>query len=752
MVEFKKGLTVSILAYVDNRGGVYHVDGPISLTPEGDPDFAVVPDASGSGGTVYVKDEQESLQPCSHYRGAFSGLMSEVHDTETWNTTRSLGYRPFMASMYLRLCVLDGAVGPRWLAAPPVDTAQRELAEPVNLFQVFSRLPLPDAIDATLYRIGGKESPSGVERFAEHLFQDVDSARLRSIATKRSVSVVRIERMDGLYLNYGRTGLNRDDDLFLIAVEARINRLYRVACALGFGLAPITSSPSEEVCSLLDQRAFRGVTGYVKRMHARSTAPNEWGSPGAIACTPGGEWDVRTRFALMCESLNVVVRLDYTYHCNASTGDFRVGFTAPDFQSMPEVIYDQFAQTWRRLDETERRRVAEEYACRITLVLVAAAFASGIGITSCVIDRVDPREAAPNVVARFERTEFIADVVPVAERLDGRTLLDGAATRLVEKHITYGDPWPVNPPEVMLEPREDTRMLPEVLQDLLLADSASDLEVMERPGDPYMERLLDLRNALDVDPGAAEQGFIQITEELGAACAATELMSDTPLRSEFCESYLGRVILPILIDDQSVRINRVPDALFFAQYELTNMYFKRGEYERALPEARKLLDMASTSMQAHFMLVNVLARLERFQEVIDVVKHGLRVAFDRESIAYLFYRVAFAYWSVGSLDAALACYSLIPEGEQASRLAQSEVAALMAEMGRSTMPDISEVRGVLRREGVTMPPSTELIDQAADAAVLLADNGFFFLANRCVRGLWHIVGNDELGVVSASLG
>lgn len=69
-------------------------------------------------------------------------------------------------------------------------------------------------------------------------------------------------------------------------------------------------------------------------------------------------------------------------------------------------------------------------------------------------------------------------------------------------------------------------------------------------------------------------------------------------------------------------------------------------------------------MQSHFALINVLARLERFDEIIEVARHGLRIASDRSAIGYLFYRLAFAYWNCDQLGLALACYRLVPRGEE----------------------------------------------------------------------------------------
>ena len=51
-----------------------------------------------------------------------------------------------------------------------------------------------------------------------------------------------------------------------------------------------------------------------------------------------------------------------------------------------------------------------------------------------------------------------------------------------------------------------------------------------------------------------------------------------------------------------------------------------------------------------------------------------------------------------------------------------------------------------------MPPVAAVGNQIADAAVQLVDNGFFFLAVRCIYQMWRTMGNDELGALNRSLG
>lgn len=750
IVRFERDAQVSIVGYVDDNGGAYHADRPLTLPPAGEPDLAVVPDENGHEGTVYTKDGHAALQPVTRYHGAFRGLMREVSEDETWNSTRSLAYRPFMASLYLRLCVIDGADAPRAASSAP-DMTPVALEQPVDLMADFMHAALPDAIETLLYRIERKDDPSGIERFAVRLFGDLDQARLRAICASRPPTLAFIEHMDGLYLAFDQAGRSRDDVLFLLDVEARINRLHGVLVELGFGMRPVTSSPSEEACSVMDQKRLRDVTGRVRELVDRAVQPNIWAKPAGVAARPGGEWDVRTRFAQACERLNMTVRLSYVVQCSVDEGVISVRFVMPDATALPRAFYDQAAGAWRVVDEARRKRAAQELSARMALVLAAAAFSAGFSIDTCTVGGRAAADEAPQAVVRFERAAFMAQVLPLAERLQGVSLATHEAADALRPLLHNDEPAAAAQRALYITPGEDKRRLPEALSTLLLADTVDELEVMEDPGDKDMARVMDLRALAVTEPARAYEELAAMVGELEARTAAVELMSDVPLVSQFCESYVGRVLVPLAVGDASARINRVPDALFFAQHELASMFMQAGEYERALPEARKVLDMATTSMQAHFLLVNVLARLGRHEEVVEVVKHGLRFACDREAAAYLLYRGAFSLWHTGEREAALTCYSMIPPGDQLYQLARREMRAFMAEAGITEPVGVEEGYAALERVGLVVPPAHEVVERLVDVAILLTDGGFYHLASRCTLGLCHVVGHDELGVTGRSL-
>lgn len=767
VVEFVGKSHVSLLGYVSVSGEVYKVDRPVNeeSLPD-DPDMQLILDESDSSiGEIAVRGADGTMRSRARVIGSPEGTMREQSDRETWNSTRSLRYGEFMASMFLRYVIFadsenavlgtadgDGLDEGMKNAVDKIKLVK--LPEPVEVLLGFDSTPLPDAIETLLYRIDHTDNPSGIERYAAALMGEVNLSRLRTIAAKTEMSLARIDRSRLFYLNFDRSLLDQDEIDALLAVECRLNRLSGILERIGAGLGPVASSPSFEGCSLFDLWHISKTTNDVPRLLETLSNDNPWAKPGTVACQPGGEWDVRTRFARIVEALNVVTRLDYTYRANVAEGIMLVRFGRTVVDAMPQREYDAQDDAWREVDEPKRAAWATEHDARIALTLAAACFASGTRITRCYVQIAVPDgEQGERVVETysFGRAAYLADCVSVAKDLESMDMDDMPCKHLLEAYEADA-PDMIEPAEVHARPRDDHRPLPPALRDLLLADTADELEVMEEDNDPYVARVVELREQSKVDRAGAFEGFSRLVEELEAKCTVAELLATGPVQTQFCDNQLVRMVLPVMEEDRSVRILRAPDALYFAQHEICSFYAEQEDFERALPEVRRLYDLARSSMQSHFALINVLARLERYDEIIEVARHGLRIASDRPSIGYLFYRLAFAYWNCDQLELALACYRLVPRGEESGGSAQEEMQGLMNEMGVIKPPTFEEAVETIRKAGLELPPVPAVTNQLADAAVQLVDNGFFFLARGCIYQMWRTMGNDELGSLNRSLG
>lgn len=767
VVEFVGKSHISLLGYVSVSGEVYKVDGPVQKVPlPKSPEMKLVLDESDSSiGEILVRGANGAMRACARTVGSPKGAMREQSDHETWNSSRALPYGEFMASMFLRYVIfadpknaLANTVPADELDEGIKNTANKiklvKLPEPVEVFLGFNAAPLPDAIETLLYRVDHADNPSGIERYAAALMSEVDLPRLRTIAAKSEMGLARIDRSKLFYLNFDRSLLDQDEIDMLLAIECRLNRLSGILERIGAGLGPVASSPSFEGCSLFDLWHISKTTNDVPRLLETLSNDNPWAKPGTVACQPGGEWDVRIRFARIVEALNVVTRLDYIYRANVAEGIMLVRFGRTVVDALPQREYDAQDDAWREVDEPKRAAWATEHDARVALTLAAACFAAGASITRCYVQIAAPDgEQGERIIATysFGRAAYLANCVPAARNFESMDMDDMPCKRMLEAYESDA-PDAIEPAEVHARPRDDHRSLPPALRDLLLADTADELEVMEEGDDPYVARVAELRERAKVDRAGAFEGFSRLVEELEAKCAVAELLATGPVQTQFCDNQLVRMVLPVMEEDRSVRILRAPDALYFAQHEICSFYADQEDFERALPEVRHLYDLARSSMQSHFALINVLARLERYDEVIEVARHGLRIASDRSSIGYLFYRLAFAYWNCDQLELALACYRLVPRGEESGSNALEEMQGLMNEMGVNEPPTFEEAVETISKAGLELPPVPAVSNQLADAAVQLVDNGFFFLARVCIFQMWRTMGNDELGSLSRSLG
>lgn len=614
-----------------------------------------------------------------------------------------------------------------------------------DVFASLSSMSLPDAIDAFLYYMDGRKDPSGFELFARRVLGEIDMVRLRSILDTHEVGIAYISRMEAFYLNFDHDEIEGDDRLVLLQAEAVLNRLLKLKKRIG------DRAPSEETCSELDIRSFRDVTSAMPDVLVRAGGWNVFSEPGTVHCRPGGEWDVRTRFANLCEMLSPITHLDYTYDCDAAEGVIVVRFSCAHAACMPLSVYEAKDDRWRILGQGERADLALEHSYRIALLLAAAGFASGLRITRCYVVGEDVLSGDQSFTLKFDRPEFMATFSPFAAVLTRTPLEELVCVHACEDHLCDNDLVPSFGEDRWLKPRTDDRELPAELRDLLLADTAGDLNVMEAEDDAAMIRFKRIQARMSTDPDGAMEELLDLISSLEGRCAVAELSSPVPLQSQFCENALGRILLPLLEDDKSVRFYRAPDALYIAQYELVLAYMQAGELDLALTEARKLLDVAVTSPRAHLLLIDVLMRLGNFEDVVEVCRHGLRVAFDADSIFLYLYRLAFASWKLGDTTLALACYSLVPKRSRASDAARSEMHELMRETGVTTVPKRDQVLDTLRAADIPLAPTDELFDHVCDAAVMLVDNGFFGAAAPCVGFLWYATGCDELGVFLRSL-
>ena len=254
--------------------------------------------------------------------------------------------------------------------------------------------------------------------------------------------------------------------------------------------------------------------------------------------------------------------------------------------------------------------------------------------------------------------------------------------------------------------------------------------------------LLNCASRQKVDRTGAFEGFSRLVEELEAKCTVDELWRQVRFKTQFCDNQLVRMVLPVLEEDRSVRILRAPGCAVFAQHEICSFTPSKRTLNEHYPRCA-IFTTSGALVHAVALCAHQRACASgALDEIIEVARHGLRIASDRSAIGYLFYRLAFAYLELAiSSDLALACYRL-RRAARSRAAALEEMQGLMNEMGVSEPPTFEEAVETIHKAGLELPPVPAVTNQLADAAVQLVDNGSFS---------WHAVASSKCGAPWATM-
>lgn len=162
------------------------------------------------------------------------------------------------------------------------------------------------------------------------------------------------------------------------------------------------------------------------------------------------------------------------------------------------------------------------------------------------------------------------------------------------------------------------------------------------------------------------------------------------------------------------------------------------------------MDIAPSSPAAYQELVTALAEADDFARIVVAEKEALRLAAAPDEIAYLYYRLAFAFWQTGERDLGLACYLRVPPSAPVGDMAAKERAELMAEMGREGL-DGFDRDAILRAGGVPLAPTAEVMQTLAETAIRFCEAGIPLAAGPSANMLGAIKRNDVLSALSLAL-
>ena len=623
----------------------------------------------------------------------------------------------------------------------PKEQESRAMGELLNSFL---QTELPDAIDIVM--LGPSEanegSPGrGFAHFAARLFSDVGASRIRSIAASHDIDVIRLTNTGTFWIRFPYGELDSDELSSVFAAEAAMNRLLFIKEAFDAQSSAVTWTEAD--CALADASLISSIASAApEQMKGMANNPllEIYGTQGRM----GGEWDVRTRFALMVEALRLPYRLAYTYDCNVNEGLFSIDYTAPLASWMQQHRFDAVNGVWVDCS-AQTSQDAARYTLSLGAILAAVAFGTSVGISRVrIASHPVSLDSDAAVTLYVDRLSFISKVLPRIEARDVdwmQELLNASVTSdpAFDKAVHVNHKHPV----------DDGRPIPQDMREILYADTVGELDVLsDMPSDSW-----DTVHAAEEDRQEAPLAAIAVLESV--VDAADREVEDLPANTKalYCSDTVSRFLLPLNKVDEGTRFVRYSDSGFRARSILCDLYCDMGEPDRAIQQAEKCIELAPTSTIGYTDMVNALFSKQQHAEAIPYLEQALSYSTSDNAIPFIYYRLAFALWQAGRKEAALAAYVMCRRHNFGRpEVVLNEMQELLAEMGNPEVPDPAQAREILQREGITPAPTPQVRSLVASQLVPLVDNGILEVAAPLSRMIGIVEGHrDELFSVSESL-
>lgn len=641
----------------------------------------------------------------------------------------------------------------------------------------FTATPLPDAIDGLLFRVSMADpadpaSSSGFDAYAARLLSEAEAPNLRAIAVEHPVELRRLNTTGLFWSIFDDSTISAGNRGTILRVESVLDRLALISKILeGDEGTAYVSATTEGACSELDWQVLRSIANDANEYLTAADRDNKLNAQYGTTGTRGGNWDLSTRLAAACEAMVLPFRLEYRFACDAATGTIVTDVSLPTPDVFPKSRFNGATGQW--VDCTAQRpAAAAAYALRLAALIAAAAFGTSVGITRVVVNGREGSIAGPTVLSlEFGRIPFTmgamakirsGEFFAPATECDPAALFDMLRlTQFAADIDDGGNLQPVEPVTVELSVpftpvAEDTRPVPEDLRGVLHADIVSDLDVMsEQDADlaaRYRAIMEEKDDSLLLAVAQLEDIVAETSTEATADVVADDLAQPAePWRVLYCENVFARYLTSLVESDPSVRYVRASDIGQAARSSLSRIYRDMGDLDAAEAQARACIELAPTSAPAYNDLITCFAEGDHYDRIIDVAREALRVAVTGNDIAYVYYRLAFAYWQTGRLPEALACYLRVPESSPMGEAALRERNDLVSEMGNSVPGSDWDPTACLRTAGVPLAPLDDVMEVVGRALIELVDASMPLAAAPLASLVASTQRHDILHAVAASL-
>ena len=727
LVEQVSGRQVRIHAWLASGGAIFTCDEPIAARPERNPDAGMAKDDDG-GIFFFVRAEGRPVKAADFTQREKDGRLtvsSSMNDLGPYGTG-SHDIDVMGAACYLTQWMLPREHGE---SMPTLTVA--------DILDTLLESSYPDALDALVYR-GGKEGASGFERYVSRSLAQAGAELVRPIAATHDIDIRRLSSTGLFWTGCDKRELTDEQIDTIQAVEGALNRLVFAEQCLGEDSSPMVGGLTEGACERAARSSLHSFASVAERLMRGCDRKSDYMELAGAQASRGGEWDLRTRFAVAAEGLRAPFNFDYAFNCDAASGVFAVQATVPVAGAFPFQ------------SEAERNDARAAYSLRLAMALAAVAFGAGVGVVRAIVTVRERNIDGPAIVSlEFSRQLFTMQLMPALQSgaileasLSPGELIEAFSPRALHMETgELGALLPVEPIEAPLPDRSikmagDTRPLPASLVELLRADLVCDLDIFDTGDDPLRDRYREISDRVR-EASAPEEEAPVATElaDLIAAYDAAEMLEESAARPLYCVNMISRIIVSEHDDGPQTRFRKIPDTMFDARSMLCRIYREQGNLEDAIRLGEELVRLAPTSFTAYHSLALALREADRMGDAVRALLDGLTVAADPTDIACAYYRLGFYFWQGGDPSLGLACYAMVKPGTYFYGEAQSEMQELMQQSHLSRRPDLDEARALLRADGVPVAPVPQLGEMAAKAGIALVDAGMFDAAHSLVHFL-----------------
>lgn len=727
LVEQVSGRQVRIHAWLAIGGAIFTCDEPIAARPERNPDAGMAKDDDG-GIFFFVRAEGRPVKAAHFTQCEKDGRLtvsSSMNDLGPYGTG-SHDIDVMGAACYLTQWMLPREHGE---SMPTLTVA--------DILDTLLESSYPDALDALVYR-GGKEGTSGFERYASRSLAQAGAELVRPIAATHDIDIRRLSSTGLFWTGCDKRELTDEQIDTIQAVEGALNRLVFAEQCLGEDSSPMVGGLTEGACERAALSSLCSFASVAERLMRGCDRKSDYMELAGAQASRGGEWDLRTRFAVAAEGLRAPFNFDYAFNCDAASGVFAVQATVPVAGAFPFQ------------SEAERNDARAAYSLRLAMALAAVAFGAGVGVGRAIVTVRERNIDGPAIVSlEFSRQLFTMQLMPALQSgaileasLSPGELIEAFSPRAL--HMETGElgallliePIEAPLPDRSIKMAEDARPLPASLVEPLRADRVCDLDIFDTGDDPLRDRYREISDRVR-EASAPEEEAPVATElaDLIAAYDAAEMLEESAARPLYCVNMISRIIVSEHDDGPQTRFRKIPDTMFDARSMLCRIYREQGNLEDAIRLGEELVRLAPTSFTAYHSLALALREADRMGDAVRALLDGLTVAADPTDIACAYYRLGFYFWQGGDPSLGLACYAMVKPGTYFYGEAQSEMQELMQQSHLSRRPDLDEARALLRADGVPVAPVPQLGEMAAKAGIALVDAGMFDAAHSLVHFL-----------------